>query len=90
MPSELIPAPDMETDDVSKVYPRESLLESSQWSAIHVSELAKTEDTKSLLPRNKSQFLKSKIRDVKQGRSWVDDKKHGLCVSLDDVVQALG
>ncbi|WVQ78208.1 hypothetical protein IAT38_000291 [Cryptococcus sp. DSM 104549] len=66
-PSEFIPAPNLTTSDVTEVYPRDSIIPPSEWSAIDVSQLlAAQDDTErnGLLPYRRSIWVKSKGRVI--------------------------
>lgn len=63
-PSELIPVPDLETKDVTKAYPRESIIPNDQWQSINVAPLitAEDKDRVRLLPYARSRWVEDKLR----------------------------
>nr|ODN81277.1 DNA-directed RNA polymerase I subunit RPA49 [Cryptococcus depauperatus CBS 7841] len=66
-PGEMIPTPNLETSDVTEVYPRESIIPSEEWQALDVGRLLEAGDDKernSLLPWRRSSWLHYKLRNA--------------------------
>lgn len=62
----------MTTSDVTQVYPRESIVPSSEWSAIEVGPLVKAKDERAraaLLPSRHSDWVFRKMGEVIRGPS---------------------
>lgn len=78
-PSELIPVPDLETKDVTKAYPRESIIPDNQWASIDVRPLITAEDKErvKLLPYARSRWVEDKLRYAVHMQSSTA-KKHNL------------
>ncbi|WVQ71488.1 hypothetical protein IAR50_001026 [Cryptococcus sp. DSM 104548] len=66
-PSDIIPTPNLETNDPSEVYPREAVIPNQEWSSIDVSQMLRTEDDKErigYLPSRRSFWVQNKCRLV--------------------------
>lgn len=71
----------MTTPNPDQVYPRESIIPSSEWSAIDVGPLVKSKDERSrmaLLPTRHSAWITRKMGEVIRGPSEM--RKPNLCV----------
>jgi DNA-directed RNA polymerase I subunit RPA49 len=73
----------MTTDDVTRVYPRESIVPSVEWSAIDIKPIVKAKDEKSrlaLLPSRHSAWINNKLGEVIRGPAEL--RKDNLYVSV--------
>jgi len=69
-PSAFIPVPNMTTDDVTRVYPRESIVPSAEWAVIDVKPFIKAKDEKERLvslPSRHSAWVNNKLGEVIRG-----------------------
>jgi DNA-directed RNA polymerase I subunit RPA49 len=60
----------MQTEEVMKIYTRQSLIPDDEWAAISVSEIIKAEDDKArmaLLPWRKARWMEGKLRTIMSG-----------------------
>jgi len=60
----------MTTDDVTRVYPRESIIPSAEWAAIDIKPIIKAKDEKSrlsLFPSRHSTWINNKLGEVIRG-----------------------
>lgn len=83
LPSELIPLPNMTTDEPSLVFPREALLSDAEWSSIDANGLIKAKDDKErsgLLPWRRCRFVENKMRLAVGSGSSTQVKKNALWV----------
>jgi DNA-directed RNA polymerase I subunit RPA49 len=69
-PSAFIPVPNMTTDDVTRVYPRESIVPSAEWAVIDIKPFIKAKDEKERLghlPSRHSAWVNNKLGEVIRG-----------------------
>jgi DNA-directed RNA polymerase I subunit RPA49 len=60
----------MTTDDVTRVYPRESIIPSAEWAVIDIKPIIQAKDEKSrlaLLPFRHSSWINNKLGEVIRG-----------------------
>lgn len=80
-PSELIPQPNMTTEEPSLIYPREALLGDAEWNAIDYAPLIKAKDDKErsgLLPWRRCRFVENKMRLIVGSGSASSVKKNAM------------
>jgi len=84
-PSDLIPAPNLTTSEVSEIYSRDTLIPPAEYSSIDVSNILHARDDKgrsASLPWRRSRWIEDKMRMIVQSASSGSTKRVTLLVCL--------